>query len=147
MLFGPRTGLCRSRHNAYGVGRCPWQFGMGFATVQFGLSRYSATTWKARPGELVDAEDDDDNVDDDAPYFSLVTGGYVSQKNPHSIMKTEDLDLAHLPGQGQVTEYNSEAANFLKQREYQGLETLVGQTEAKAAVPGLSGIASNYSGS
>jgi diphthamide biosynthesis protein 2 len=90
-------------------------------------------------------KDSEESDDDDAPYFSLVTGGYVSQNV--AAAAHVDLDLQNLPGQGQVTEYKSEAANFLKQREYHGLESMVGQTEAKAAVTGLSGIASNYGGS
>ena len=57
------------------------------------------------------------------------------------------MDLEHLPGKGQVTAYKSEAANFLKQREYKGLATLAGQTEATAAIAGQSGIASDYGGS
>jgi diphthamide biosynthesis protein 2 len=89
-------------------------------------------------------EDDDDN--DDAPYFSLVTGGYVS-KTSATIGCNADLDLQNLPGQGQVMEYKSEAANFLKQREFQGLQSMVGETEAKPASEGLTGIASDYSGS
>ena len=92
-------------------------------------------------------DEDDDNGDDDedAPYFSLVTGRYV-QKSKTSDTTTE-LDLEQLPGQGKVMAYNSEAAKFLKQREYQGLESAIGQTEVKAAIPGQKGIASNYSGS
>jgi len=84
---------------------------------------------------------DDINDDSDAPYFSMITGRYESRKSKTS---SNDLDLKALPGQGQVTEYKSEAANFLKQREYQGLESKMGQTEAKAAVLGMRGIASDY---
>ncbi|KAL3908015.1 MAG: hypothetical protein SGILL_008645 [Bacillariaceae sp.] len=86
-----------------------------------------------------------DEDDDDAPYFSLVTGGYVSKTGNGGT--NSDIDLKALPGQGQVTEYKSEAANFLKQREYQGLESKVGETEAKAAIQGWKGIASDYGGS
>lgn len=89
-----------------------------------------------------DAADNDD--DDDAPYFSLVTGKYTQKS---SMLVQGDLDLEQLPGRGQVTAYKSEAANFLKQREYQGLTTLAGETEVKAAVVGQRGIASDYSGS
>jgi hypothetical protein len=42
--------------------------------------------------------------------------------------------------------YKSEAAAFLQQREYQGLETFAGETEAKAAISGQRGIASDYGG-
>ena len=88
-------------------------------------------------------EQEEDESDEDAPYFSLVTGTYVQKTSKEKAA----LDLEALPGKGQVTAYNSEAANFLKQREYQGLETLAGQTEVKAAVEGQRGIASNYQGS
>lgn len=95
--------------------------------------------------EVTDVDNDDndnDSDDSDAPYFSMVTGRYESRKQKGS--RNDDLDLAALPGKGQVTEYKSEAANFLKQREYQGLESMVGQTEVKAAVLGMRGIASDY---
>ena len=85
---------------------------------------------------------DEDSIDSDAPYFSMVTGRYESRKQKGS--RNSDLDLQALPGKGQVTEYKSEAANFLKQREYQGLESKVGQTEVKVAVLGMRGIASDY---
>ena len=89
-----------------------------------------------------DNDNDDNSVDSDAPYFSMVTGRYESRKQKGS--RNDDLDLAALPGKGQVTEYKSEAANFLRQREYQGLESMMGQTEVKAAVLGMRGIASDY---
>jgi len=92
--------------------------------------------------EMNEVTDDDNSVDSDAPYYSMVTGRYESRKQRGS--NNHDLDLAALPGQGQVTEYKSEAANFLRQREYQGLETMVGQTEVKPAVLGMRGIASDY---
>jgi diphthamide biosynthesis protein 2 len=90
------------------------------------------------------ANDGESDEDDDAPYFSLVTGKYTQRNTSSSFTP---MDLENLPGRGQVTEYKSEAANFLKQREYQGLATMAGQTKAKAAVPGQRGIASNYDGS
>jgi diphthamide biosynthesis protein 2 len=76
--------------------------------------------------------------DEDSPYFSLVSGKYVDFK------KTSSLDLAALPGKGQLATYKSEAADYLKKREYQGLEANIGKTEVHAAVPGQSGIASDY---
>lgn len=81
--------------------------------------------------------------DDDAPYFSLVTGKYTQR----AIAGAAPMDLENLPGKGQVAAYKSEAANFLKQREYQGLTTMAGETDAKAAVQGQRGIASDYGGS
>jgi diphthamide biosynthesis protein 2 len=88
----------------------------------------------------------DDDEDEDAPYFSLVTGQYV-QRTTTSSAAAAPLDLEQLPGKGQMAAYKSEAADFLKQREYQGLATLAGQTEPKPAVAGQRGIASDYSGS
>jgi diphthamide biosynthesis protein 2 len=81
--------------------------------------------------------------DDDAPYFSLVTGKYTQR----STSRDTPMDLENLPGRGQVTAYKSEAANFLKKREYQGLTTMAGETDAKAAIQGQRGIASDYGGS
>jgi diphthamide biosynthesis protein 2 len=82
---------------------------------------------------------DDDDDEEDAPYFSLVSGKYVDSKKP-----SEAVDLSALPGKGQLAAYKSEASNYLKQREYQGLKANIGKDEAHAAVQGQAGIASNY---
>jgi diphthamide synthase subunit DPH2 len=111
------------------------------------------------PGSLEsrDAEgcdDDDDDVggsDDDAPFFSMISGRYemskaidaTSERNA-SASRSSTMDLEALPGQGRLVEYRSEAAEFLKRREYRGLEAKVGETEVKAAVLGMAGIASEY---
>ena len=84
----------------------------------------------------VNKESGDD--DDDAPYYSLVSGKYVDSKN------SEGVDLTALPGRGQLAAYKSEASNFLRNRQYQGLEANIGKDEAHAAVPGQAGIASDY---
>ena len=50
-----------------------------------------------------------------------------------------------LPGHGTLTEYHSAAADFLSQREYQGLTIAAdGAETVHAALPGKVGIASNY---
>ena len=86
-------------------------------------------------------EEDGDEDDDDAPYFSMITGKYESKRKGNI---DDGVDLNALPGKGQLITYKSEAAEFLKQREYQGLETNLGETEVRAAVPGQKGIASKY---
>jgi len=93
-----------------------------------------------------DKGNDCDDDDSDAPYFSLVTGKYEASQTA----QTDDaVDLAALPGRGALTSYRSAAADFLQQREYQGL-TVVGAADDEdgdkvhAAVPGHTGIASNY---
>ena len=70
----------------------------------------------------------------------MISGKYEQLKSATK----QSNDLEALPGQGKLVEYRSEAAEFLKQREYRGLEANVGETEAKAAVLGMVGIASNY---
>jgi diphthamide biosynthesis protein 2 len=96
-------------------------------------------------------QEDDGDDDDDAPYFSLVTGGYVAKVAAASASGggtgPADRNLRDFPGQGQVVEYKSEAANFLRRREFQGLQSKVGETAARAASQGLTGIASDYAGS
>ena len=108
------------------------------------LQKSNGNDDKHQDSDEGDESFEQDNDDEDAPYFSLVTGQYVQRTNTNT---TSPLDLEHLPGKGQVTAYKSEAANFLKQREYKGLATLAGQTEATAAIAGQSGIASDYGGS
>ena len=90
--------------------------------------------------ELANNTNNEDGPDD-RPFFSMISGKYENSRAPKHNMPT---DLQELPGQGQIMEYRSEAAEFLKQREYRGLEANVGQTMAKAATTGKAGIASNY---
>jgi diphthamide biosynthesis protein 2 len=80
--------------------------------------------------------------DKEAPYFSLVSGKFEDSRK--GIASTE-VNLSALPGAGQLSAYTSKGAEFLRNREYQGLETLVGETEVRPAGEGENGIASNYS--
>mmetsp|Transcript_37801 Transcript_37801/g.90428 ORF Transcript_37801/g.90428 Transcript_37801/m.90428 type:complete len:645 (-) Transcript_37801:454-2388(-) len=82
-----------------------------------------------------------DNCNNDQPFYSMISGRYEQSKS-----SDKNANLANLPGQGRLVEYKSEAAEFLKGREYTGLQAQVGATEAKAAVRGQVGIASNYEG-
>jgi len=82
---------------------------------------------------------DAESNDEDAPYYSLVTGQY--ERAPARQDKREDLLI--LPGQGQLMEYKSAAADFFKNREYQGLE-IHGDSEPHAAKEGQTGIAAKY---
>ena len=95
--------------------------------------------------------DDDENNsssgDDDAPFFSMISGKYEQSKAVDTTKQNvshSSINLEALPGQGKLIEYRSEAAEFLKKREYRGLEAKVGETEVKAAVLGMVGIASDY---
>ena len=83
---------------------------------------------------------DSNSSDEDQPFYSMISGKYEQSR----AAAANDTNLQSLPGKGQMIEYSSEAAEFLKKREYQGLEANVGQTEAKAAVLGQVGIASDY---
>lgn len=80
------------------------------------------------------------NSNEDQPFYSMISGKYEQSR----AAATNDTNLQSMPGKGQMIEYSSEAAEFLKKREYQGLKANVGQTEAKAAVLGQVGIASDY---
>ena len=93
-------------------------------------------------GECDNASTNDGGSDEDEPFFSVISGKYEQARTIAPAERPNDLQA--LPGQGKLIEYRSEAAEFLKQREYQGLEADVGGTEAKAAVLGQVGIASNY---
>ncbi|KAL7498440.1 hypothetical protein ACHAWT_008852 [Skeletonema menzelii] len=91
--------------------------------------------------KLTGGHDESSNSsDEDQPFFSMISGKYEQSRSATA----NDTNLQSLPGKGQMIEYSSEAAEFLKKREYQGLEANVGQTEAKAAVLGQVGIASDY---
>jgi hypothetical protein len=85
-------------------------------------------------------DDESSSSSEDQPFFSMISGKYEQPRAAAS----NDSNLQSLPGKGQMIEYSSEAAEFLKKREYQGLEANVGQTKAKVAVLGQVGIASDY---
>lgn len=90
-----------------------------------------------------------DESSDDEPVFSMISGTYVSKPTSLKAQKkaqnaSNNSNLESLPGQGQMTEYKSEAAEFWKNREYKGLEAQIGKDEAKAATKGQTGIASDY---
>jgi diphthamide biosynthesis protein 2 len=91
-----------------------------------------------RQGQVASIDADGDE-DADAPYFSLATGKYMDTKK-----NTGDIDLQALPGKGQVIVHQSKASEFLRSRDFQGLEAAIGETAVHAAKPGDIGIASNY---
>jgi diphthamide biosynthesis protein 2 len=80
------------------------------------------------------------NDDSDEPYFNVATGRFELAP----ARKDDGIDLQALPGKGQLTAYKSVAAQFLKQRDYQGLQVKPGETEIQAAILGQQGIPSNY---
>jgi diphthamide biosynthesis protein 2 len=121
----------------------PLELDIALGNLTWGAQAYSLDCQDVLGYSSTDKAEMESDVDGDAPYFSLATGKYVKPTGTSEA----PLELEHLPGKGQVTAYKSEAADFLKQREYQGLSTLAGQTEVKAAVVGQRGIASDYGGS
>jgi diphthamide biosynthesis protein 2 len=96
----------------------------------------------------------DQEIDDDIPMFDLTTGKLVCLKqlkreknttcSSHYENDEVSSSLLLLPGQGQITEYTSAAAEVWKKREYKGLQSQIGQTEISSALPGQFGIASEY---
>lgn len=127
----------------------PLELDVALGNLEWGAQAYSldcqdVLETRAATGENSAFGPNEDNDDHDAPYFSLVTGKYMQKASVTAA--AQKLDLENLPGQGKITAYKSEAAKFLKQREYQGLKTNAGETEVKAASLGQQGIASDYSG-
>ena len=87
--------------------------------------------------------------DDDQPFFSMVSGTYESrpkfvEPNSHINLNIDNGPPPQNYLQSQITEYRSEAANFLKKREYQGLKAKIGESQVMPAVKGKTGIASDY---
>ncbi len=114
---------------------------------------YNMKTLSVDDGDKEDEESEvDDESEDDEPFFSMITGTYVSKplqqrgkKKETERYNCDDGDKPGFqPGEGQIVEYKSEAAEFWKKREYKGLEAKIGQTEVKAAIEGQTGIASDY---
>jgi len=89
---------------------------------------------------------DDENDDGDKPYFSLISGGYESSTKfkDKEQERSEKDETNETSGNGQIIAYHSEAAEFFKRREYQGLQSKIGESEVAAAVKGQVGIASDY---
>lgn len=89
-----------------------------------------------------------DNPDNDAPFFSLVTGTYQPQRqegeeNHRLELKDDPLSPQSLPGKGILSKYTSVAADRLKCREYKGL-VVDKDAPVAPAIPGRTGIASSY---
>ncbi|GMI22589.1 hypothetical protein TrCOL_g4481 [Triparma columacea] len=93
-----------------------------------------------REGDGNNNDDEDDDGNDDDPYFDVVTGSYKQKVS--AVTGARALDLSNLPGGGAVTEYRSEAAEWLGKREYQGLENQ--KVEVREATKGRKGVASGY---
>ena len=98
----------------------------------------------------INENDSDDEEDDDEPFFSMISGTYVSKPIPQGRKQRkggtndDNKDAEGSNSGGQMVEYKSEAAEFWKKREYKGLEAKIGQTEVRAATKGQTGIASDY---
>ncbi|KAI2506570.1 hypothetical protein MHU86_7885 [Fragilaria crotonensis] len=120
----------------------PLELDIALGNKEWGDYTLDYVDFLANAQDRIPVDTNDDTDDNDAPYFSLVSGTFEdSRKNNGS---AASVNLSALPGQGQLSTYTSKGAEFLKQRQYQGLETQLGETKVHAAIPGQSGIASNY---
>ncbi|CAK4077951.1 unnamed protein product [Aphanomyces euteiches] len=112
-------------------------------------SQYKADFREVLPSmhQAVD-EMEHDEYKRDEPFFSLVTGKYhqmhVQDDSDGDEIDASSSALVSREGNRQLATYKSEAADFLAQREYQGLDPRVGETAPHAAVQGSSGIARGY---
>jgi len=83
------------------------------------------------------ASSDDDA---DAPFYDPVSGQYMTV-----VKTTATVSLSTQPGGGVVTKYDSSAASFLKNREYQGIDGKADEGEVvRKAIKGDVGIAAAY---
>lgn len=125
----------------------PMELSIALGLVEWGSEQYSLDTrdylsvasTAVKPSSK-NGDTGNEDGDGDAPYFSLVTGTFESAPAKDS----GETNLAATAGQGQLTTYHSAAADFLKKREYQGLEVQAGLTEVHTAIKGQEGIASDY---
>lgn len=90
---------------------------------------------------------------DTEPHFSLITGNYRQspsvtdqlEKKQVDDASTENTALSTRSKENAITlAYESPAASILQSRSFQGLEPKIGESAPHAALPGSSGIASNY---
>ena len=124
----------------------------GFYSSEF--SDYLNTSDPHSSSHIVDVDSDSDSDsdnEDDRPYFSMITGTYESHRKfddskpqlKHQATK-DTTNLNEKKSQSQIITYRSEAADFLKNREYQGLQSKVGESQVRPAIKGIQGIASDY---
>lgn len=108
------------------------------------LMTISATRAEAARQPHVGNEFGETEEDDDRPYFSLVSGSFRQKSDVNSTTPTCK--------NGEVIRYSSPAANFLKGREYQGLDLTIShkedasEKEGYSILEGRKGIASDYGG-
>jgi diphthamide biosynthesis protein 2 len=151
----------------------PLELSMALDMLEWGQTPYSLNTsdylemmvkqginYSSSNGGIGNVGKTSDNDDDsDAPQFSLITGRYesVNKRTTSASTRSNDMttaetttprppqsDVAQQAEQQQLIKYYSPAAEFLKQREYQGLQVQMGTTPVQAAMPGQQGIASDY---
>lgn len=118
----------------------------GFYSTEFSDYLHEVDLTKKNEDSNSVIENSDENNDNGKPYFSLVSGGYESStkfKNKEQ-EKSKEGESSTTTENGQIIVYHSEAAEFLKRREYQGLLSKIGESRVTAAVKGQTGIASNY---
>ncbi len=149
----------------------PLELQMALGNVEWGATPYSLddrdylATVQSTNG-VADQEEHyhEEDEDEDAPYFSLVTVTYRSKKHatisntatvsstiaPQSTISESTTALSTLDSsntsqqQQQLVEFSSPAALFLQHRDYRGLEPQWGETPIQPAILGRAGIASNY---
>ncbi|KAF0685986.1 Aste57867_22189 [Aphanomyces stellatus] len=131
----------------------PYELQLALTDDDSWSANYKADFQEVLPAMVTAVDEmDDDAPPRDEPYFSLVTGKYHQSK---SQLEDDDDDndvddeasstaLVAKAGKQQLAAYKSEAAAFLKTRDYQGLDPRVGETAPHAAVPGATGIARGY---
>ncbi len=99
-----------------------------------------------------DEEGDDKSCnsdDSDKPFFSVVTGKFESsRKNDEHFLSIDNKNDTEHESTGneenRIIAYHSKGAEYLKGREYQGLQAKIGEDVATPAVKGQMGIASDY---
>jgi diphthamide biosynthesis protein 2 len=97
---------------------------------------------------------DGDCSDDDAPEFSIVTGGYTKRRarRPEAaaaaVVDSTGMQqqLVSTGSQELAVRFESAAADFLAKRSFQGLDVSHPVPNDDRIVTGLSGIASGYAG-
>jgi diphthamide biosynthesis protein 2 len=113
-------------------------------------SRISASLASAPPERTTDDEED-------APYFSLVTGTYKmrsTQQQQEEVKREEQADGtvtqrdaagALLSQSGRTPGFSSAGTFFNESRTFKGLEIALGETAISETIEGRRGIASGYS--
>ena len=156
MIACPEHTLVNSR-DFYKPVATPMEFEVAMGKQEWNVS-YSThfDELRSNVAETDSNEGNNTDVDDDAPHFSLATGGLVHKRSAAKRQEDEDgdgdardsssnalVDVSKKPSQIALR-YSSAAGDLLAGRTFRGLDPKIGESDVHAATMGHVGRAAGY---